>query len=128
MLALIADDSGVIRSVLKRALAELGVEGFDEAVDGREAILKVQKSRHDLILTDWNMPFNSGLDVIKVAREVGRTCPIVVQTTEVDRTKLMYAIAAGVNDYILKPFTKDEIRDKLERHVAVARVHASGSS
>ena len=120
MLALIADDSGVIRSVMKRAFVELGIETIDEATDGREAIFRVENDRYDLIVTDWNMPFNSGLDVIKAAREAGQTCPIIMQTAEADRSKVMHAIAAGVSDYILKPFTKDEIRQKLERHVAAA--------
>jgi two-component system chemotaxis response regulator CheY len=121
MLALIADDSGVIRSVVKRAFAELGVEEIDEAIDGRQAIEMVEDRPYDLIVTDWNMPFNTGLDVIKAARAAGQTCPIVMQTTESDRSKVMSAIAAGVNDYILKPFNKEDIREKLERHVAAGR-------
>ena len=121
MIALIADDSGVIRSVVKRALANLGVEVLHEAADGREAILFLLETSYDVIVTDWNMPFNTGLDVIKAARAAGQKCPIIMQTTEADRSKVMLAIAAGVNDYILKPFTREDIQLKLERHVATAR-------
>lgn len=121
MLVLVADDSGVVRSVIKRALTELGVTKIDEASDGKEAIDLVTENRYDLIVTDWNMPQFTGLEVIKTARQSGHTCPIILQTTEADRTKVMHAIAAGINDYVLKPFTREEIRDKLERHVIVAR-------
>ncbi len=121
MLVLVADDSGVIRSVIKRALTELGVTNVDEAIDGKEAIDRITENRYDLIVTDWNMPQFTGLDVIKAARQNGHKCPIILQTTEADRTKVMHAIAAGVNDYVLKPFTREEIRDKLERHVLIAR-------
>ncbi len=120
MIALIADDSGVIRTVIKRALNLLGVKETHEAVDGREAIQMIEETAYDLIVTDWNMPHKSGLDVIKAARAAGFVCPIIMQTTDSDRSKVMFAIAAGVNDYILKPFDTDEIQFKLERHVARA--------
>lgn len=125
MLALVADDSGVIRSVVKRALSQLGVEVIHEAVDGLEAIKCVEVTLYDIIVTDWNMPHSSGLEVIKAARAAGQKCPIVMQTTEADRSKVMLAIAAGVNDYVLKPFNREDIQFKLERHVAAARQAAA---
>lgn len=121
MRALVADDSGVIRSIVKRALSELGFDEIDEAADGRDAILFMEKQSYDLIITDWNMPFHTGLDVIKAARAGGHKCPIVMQTTESDKSYVMEAIVAGVNDYVLKPFNKDTLVEKLERHVKFAR-------
>lgn len=118
MRALVADDSGVIRSIANRALSELGFDEIDEASDGRDAILFVENQTYDLIITDWNMPFHSGLDVIKASRAAGQKCPIVMQTTESDRSYVMQAILAGVNDYVLKPFNKDTLVEKLERHVS----------
>ncbi len=125
MIALIADDSGVIRTVIKRALNLLGVTETHEAADGRQAIQMIEETSYDLIVTDWNMPHKSGLDVIKAARAAGFACPIIMQTTDSDRSKVMFAIAAGVNDYILKPFDSDEMKFKLERHVARAHQLAS---
>lgn len=115
--ALIADDSGVIRSIAKRALTELGFEVIHEAVDGKDGIEMVNRFTYDMIVTDWNMPHFTGLDVIKAARAAGQTCPIVMQTTEPDKAKVMEAIAAGVNDYVLKPFNKEQLFQKLEKHV-----------
>lgn len=120
MRALIADDSGVIRSVAIRALADLGFEEVHEAVDGKDGIEMVESFTYDMIVTDWNMPFFSGLDVIKAARAAGQTCAIVMQTTEADKSNVMQAIAAGVNDYILKPFNKEQLSKKLEKHLAPA--------
>ena len=122
MRALVADDSGVIRSIVKRAFSELGFDEIDEAHDGRDAIIFVQKQSYDLIVTDWNMPFHTGLDVIKAARAAGHKCPIIMQTTESDKSNVMQAIAAGVNDYVLKPFNKDTLLSKLERHVDTVKV------
>ncbi|MEM1228422.1 MAG: response regulator [Planctomycetota bacterium] len=117
MRALIADDSGVIRCVVSRALTELGFAEVLAAVDGREAIAALDGRAFDIIITDWNMPNHSGLDVIKAARTAGYQCPIVMQTTESEKAYVMQAIAAGVNDYILKPFNKEQLIEKLEKHV-----------
>ncbi|MEM9369424.1 MAG: response regulator [Planctomycetota bacterium] len=117
MRALVVDDSGVIRSILIRALKELGVDDLVEAADGREAIKLLDGGHFDIIVTDWNMPHNNGLDVIKAARAAGYECPIIMQTTESEKSYVMQAIAAGVNDYILKPFNKDQLVQKMERHV-----------
>lgn len=121
MYALVADDSGLIRSVAKRALGTLGFDKIDEAPDGQFAIDLLEKRRYDLVLTDWNMPHKTGLDVIKFARTHGHTCPIIMQTTEADKSYVMQAIAAGVSDYVLKPFNKEELVQKLERHIASIR-------
>lgn len=121
MRALVADDSGVIRAIVKRALADLGITDVMEAPDGKVAIEIIGHCSFQLIVTDWNMPFNTGLDVIKAARAAGQTCPIIMQTTESDKSNVMQAIAAGVNDYVLKPFNKEQMRDKLEKHVMAVK-------
>lgn len=121
MKVLVADDSGVIRCVIKRALYELGVEDIDEAANGSEGICLIKHEKYDLIVTDWNMPPLSGLDLVKAARAEGQKCPIVMQTTEAQKPQVLTAIAAGVNDYVLKPFTKEAILMRLDRFVSAIR-------
>jgi two-component system, chemotaxis family, chemotaxis protein CheY len=121
MKVLVADDSGVIRCVIKRALFELGVEDIDEAANGSEGICLIKNERYDLIVTDWNMPCFTGLDLIKAARAEGLKCPIIMQTTESQKPLVLQAIAAGCNDYIVKPFTKEYMVERLERFVVSVR-------
>ena len=115
MYALVADDSGVIRTLVKQALVELGASKIDEAEDGQVAIEQIQLHTYDFVVTDLNMPHYSGLDVVKAIRDSGNSCPIVMQTTEADKSHVLQAIAAGVNDYVLKPFTKESLIQRLER-------------
>lgn len=121
MKVLVADDSGVIRCVIKRALYELGVEEIDEAANGSEAICLVKNEQYDLIITDWNMPHHNGIELVKAARGEGQSCPIIMQTTESQKPLVLQAIAAGVNDYVLKPFTKEYMLQRLERFVVSIR-------
>ncbi len=121
MRVLVADDSGVIRCVIKRALYELGVDDIDEAADGSEGICLIKNERYDLIITDWNMPHHSGIELVKAARAQGLSCPIIMQTTESQKPLVLQAIAAGVNDYVLKPFTKEYMIERLERFVVSVR-------
>lgn len=125
MKVLVADDSGVVRCVIKRALFELGVDEIDEAANGSEGICLIKHETYDLIVTDWNMPPLSGLDLVKAARAEGQSCPIVMQTTEAQKPQVLLAIAAGVNDYILKPFTKEVMLQRLERFVTTIRANQS---
>ncbi|MCA9194087.1 MAG: response regulator [Planctomycetales bacterium] len=124
---LVADDSGVVRSVVKRALLDLGIESIDEANNGRDAIEFIANNSYDLIVTDWNMPEYTGLDVVRAARAAGQHCPIIMQTTVSDRGNVMLAIQAGVNDYVLKPFSKEEISEKMEQYVGVCKTASANS-
>ena len=117
MQGLIADDSGVICTVVNRAFQDLGIQTVHQARDGIDALKFLAANDYDIIVTDWNMPGATGLDVTKRARENGTKCPIIMQTTESEKCFVMQAIAAGVNDYVLKPFTKDEILEKIEMHL-----------
>ncbi|MEN0111677.1 MAG: response regulator, partial [Planctomycetota bacterium] len=70
----------------------------------------------DLVLTDWNMPRKSGLDVIKEVRKQDTDVTIIMVTTEAEKARVLEAIQAGVSDYLVKPFTADTLREKLEKH------------
>jgi two-component system chemotaxis response regulator CheY len=114
---LVADDSSTMRKIILRSLAAVGVPGAIEANDGAEALALFQGGEFDLVLTDWNMPNKSGLDLIHAIRETDRKTPIIMITTEAEKTRVVSAIQAGCNDYLVKPFTADTLREKLAKFV-----------
>lgn len=119
MKALVVDDSAVMRRITKRALAAAGVENIDEATDGAQALEIVSKSDYALVLMDWNMPNMTGIEAVRAIRGQGNDVPIIMVTTESERSRVLEAIKAGVNDYVMKPFTAEglaeRIRDVLSR-------------
>lgn len=113
--AMVIDDSRVIRMILANTLSELGFE-VSQACNGREALEAVrQQSGLSLILVDWNMPEMNGLDFVKNVRADARfdSVPLMMVTTETEIEQVTAALAAGANEYVMKPFTKDIIADKL---------------
>jgi two-component system chemotaxis response regulator CheY len=115
--ALIVDDSKTIRKILGRILRELGYETC-EAGTGLEG-LKVMESEEtnvDLILADWNMPEMNGLEMLKRLRQNSdlASLKIVMVTTETELDHVTMALEAGANEYIMKPFNKEILREKLE--------------
>lgn len=113
---LVADDSSTMRKIILRSLAAVGVPTATEAADGVEALEAFKNGEFDLVLTDWNMPNKNGLDVIQGIREINQTVPIIMVTTEAEKSQVLKAIQAGVSDYLVKPFTADTLRQKLEKH------------
>ena len=118
MKVLVADDSGIMRKIIIRSLNAVGVSDIVEAADGQEAIDAYKAEPVDLILTDWNMPNKSGLDVVTEIRALGSTVPIIMVTTEAQKSQVIAAIQAGVSDYLTKPFESDDLRAKLDKFVA----------
>jgi two-component system chemotaxis response regulator CheY len=112
---LIVDDSAAIRKILHRVLvqADLALGTVSEASDGKEALDKLQAQKVGLILSDINMPNMDGLEFIKQVRANGKTVPIVMITTEGGEDILKEAIASGASDSIKKPFTPDQLGQKL---------------
>lgn len=117
MRVLVADDSGIMRKIIIRSLNSVGVTDVVEAADGQEAINAYNSNDIDLILTDWNMPNKSGLDVVNEIRAQGSTVPIIMVTTEAQKGQVIAAIQAGVSDYLTKPFEADDLRAKLDKFV-----------
>jgi len=110
-----------MRKIIIRSLQAVGVPSAVEASDGNEAIQVFVPGQFDLVLTDWNMPGKSGLEVIKEIRAKDAKVPIIMITTEAEKSRVIQAIQAGVSDYLVKPFTSDTLREKLEKHLG-ARV------
>jgi two-component system, chemotaxis family, chemotaxis protein CheY len=115
---LMADDSATMRKIILRHLQAIGVNSVAEASDGIEAVALFKPGQFDLVLTDWNMPGKTGLELIQEIRVQDATVPIVMITTEGEKSRVIQAIQAGVTDYMVKPFSAEDIRGKLEKHCA----------
>ena len=121
-LFLIVDDTALMRNIVKNALTEMGYTRFVEAIDGLAALetLENQISKNDpvqFIISDWNMPKMSGLELLKKCSETLEftNLPFILVTAEGSQDQIIQAAKVGVSDYILKPFTFDKIKEKLER-------------
>lgn len=115
MRALVVDDSAVIRTVLTRILAGMGFEVVS-AVNGKEALTRLEVGRRpDLTLVDWNMPEMNGYEFIRAVRADARwrDMPIMMVTTETEMEQVVRALAAGANEYLMKPFTPEMVQEKL---------------
>lgn len=115
--ALVVDDSRTIRAILRKILVELGYE-VREAANGKEAleVMEVERTAVQLVLADWNMPEMNGLDLLKELRRNPELASVVVimVTTETEVEHMVSALEAGANEYVMKPFTKDILMEKLE--------------
>jgi two-component system chemotaxis response regulator CheY len=113
--ALVVDDSKTIRLILRKYLGKIGFDVV-EATDGLEGIARLQEmSQAALVLVDWNMPNMSGVDFVRAVRAIRQydSLPVVMVTTNTERDQVAMALQAGANEYIMKPFTQDVIREKL---------------
>jgi two-component system chemotaxis response regulator CheY len=116
---LVVDDSVTMRRIMINALQRIGYTDVVEAVDGRDALTYFDESI-SFIITDWNMPQMSGLDFARAVRAnpAGHTVPILMVTTRGAREDIVTAVEAGVNNYILKPFTPSVLKEKIDRLLA----------
>lgn len=117
---LIVDDMTSIRDLLRISLNKLGFENITEAQDGQEAfeLIKTQQKlgkQYDLVLCDWNMPKMMGIDLLKNVRKNAEWefLPFILITTESEKTNILEAIASGVSDYIVKPFSVTVLQNKM---------------
>lgn len=115
---LVVDDSATMRKIVIRALNSVGCTDTAEAVDGQEAIAAFQASAFDVVLTDWNMPNKTGVELAREIRALGSKVPVFMITTEAEKDRVLEAMRAGVSDYLVKPFTADMLREKLEKYCA----------
>ncbi|GJL50922.1 response regulator [Candidatus Nitrospira salsa] len=116
MKALVIDDSKAMRIILKQILESIGGK-IEEAESGKEGIEKLKMMEQpDVVLVDWNMPEMNGLDFVRAIRSEGpyRNTPVMMVTTEAEASQIEKALVAGANEYVMKPFTKDVIEEKLK--------------
>lgn len=116
MKALVIDDSGAIRKLIGRILKEVGFDQISEAVDGQDALDRLsQIERPELVCVDWNMPNMNGYEFIQKVRSDVRynNLTLMMVTTETEMTQVEKALAAGANEFVMKPFNKDILLEKL---------------
>ena len=114
MKVLLVDDSKTMRNIQRGILTQLGYQEIEEAVDGLDALSRVGAFDPDLLLVDWNMPNMDGLTFVKQYRESGKKAPIIMVTTEAEKMRVVEAIKAGVNNYVVKPFTPDVLAERIK--------------
>jgi len=120
MKALVVDDSLVMRKVLIGALARANITDVHQAADGAKAVAAVQKAEYDLVLMDWNMPNMLGIDAVRAIRALGMKMPIIMVTTEAERSRVVDALKAGATNYIIKPFKPAMIVTRIQEALAKA--------
>ncbi len=117
MKILIVDDFSTMRRIIKTLLRELGFSNTHEADDGNSALPLLQSGGFDFVITDWNMPGMSGLHLLKAIRSDAHlsTLPVLMVTAECKRDQVVEAAQVGVDGYIVKPFTADTLKEKIEK-------------
>jgi two-component system chemotaxis response regulator CheY len=113
---LVVDDFSTMRRIVRNLLRELGFSNFDEAEDGVQALKKLRNRPFDFVVSDWNMPNMQGIDLLRAIRADAQLkhIPVLMVTAEAKRENILEAAQAGVNGYIVKPFTADTLKEKLD--------------
>lgn len=117
MKILIVDDFSTMRRIIKNLLRDLGFTNTVEAEDGQSALPILKAGSIDFLITDWNMPGMTGIDLLKAVREdpnVAQT-PVLMVTAEAKREQIIAAAQAGVNGYVVKPFTAAVLKEKIDK-------------
>ncbi len=117
MKVLIVDDFSTMRRIVKNLLRELGFNNTAEADDGATALPMLQAGGFDFVITDWNMPQMPGIDLLKAVRADAslKDLPVMMVTAEANRDQIVEAAEAGVNGYIVKPFTAQTLEQKIQK-------------
>lgn len=117
MKILIVDDFSTMRRIIKNLLRDLGFTNTIEADDGQSALPLLKAGSIDFLITDWNMPGMSGIDLLKTVREDPniKQIPVLMVTAEAKREQIISAAQAGVNGYVVKPFTATVLKEKIDK-------------
>ena len=121
MKVLLIDDSTTMRKIQRRALSSLGIENIDEASNGREGVDKLQAENYayNIVLLDMNMPEMGGMEVLKTVRADPKSnnIPIIMCTSVADKEQVMEAIKSGASNYVVKPFTPEDLQKKISKYL-----------
>ncbi|MGZ3690636.1 MAG: response regulator [Pseudobdellovibrio sp.] len=119
---LVVDDFSTMRKIVKKALSELGYTNVIEAVDGRDALDKLNealaKNEHfHFIISDWSMPKMQGIELLKACKQSPQLChvPFILVTAESEQAQIIEAVKAGVSEYVVKPFSAQILKSKIEK-------------
>ena len=114
---LVVDDFSTMRRIIKNLLHDLGYANVTEADDGQTALPMLQAGGFDFLITDWNMPGMPGIDLLQAVRSDSKLAklPVLMLTAEAKREQIVRAAQAGVNGYVIKPFTAVTLKEKLDK-------------
>lgn len=117
MKILVVDDFSTMRRIIKNLLRDLGFTNVDEADDGNTALPMLKTGKYNFLVTDWNMPGMTGIDLLKAVRseDALKTLPVLMVTAEAKRDQIVAAAQAGVNGYVVKPFTAAVLKEKIDK-------------
>lgn len=117
MKILVVDDFSTMRRIIRNLLRDLGFNNIEEADDGNSALPMLRSGKYNFLITDWNMPGMNGMELLKEVRadESLKSLPILMVTAEAKRDQIVSAAQAGVNGYVVKPFTAAVLKDKIEK-------------
>jgi len=120
---LVVDDMSTMRRIIKNLLNQLGYKNIDEAEDGLAGLQKLKGDKYDFVVTDWNMPNMTGLEMVQEIRKDPnlKHLPILMVTAEAKKENVIMAIKAGVNNYIVKPFPAEVLKEKMEKIFATRK-------
>ncbi len=117
MKIMVVDDFSTMRRIVKNILKQLGYDNIEEAEDGAQALAKLKKGGFGFMVSDWNMPNMDGLELLKAVRKDPelKDLPVLMVTAEAEKNMVVTAIQAGVNNYVVKPFTAEVFKEKMDR-------------
>ena len=117
MKILVVDDMSTMRRIIKNVLKQLGFTNTEEAEDGKQALEKLRGGVFGFVISDWNMPEMTGIDLLRAIRadENIKHIPVLMVTAEATKENIIEAVQAGVNNYIVKPFTADALEEKIKK-------------
>ncbi len=117
MKILVVDDFSTMRRIVRNLLRDLGFTNTFEADDGKTALPMLQGGNYDFLVTDWNMPGMTGIDLLKAVRADPKlvNLPVLMVTAEAKREQIILAAQTGVNGYVIKPFTAGTLKEKIEK-------------
>lgn len=117
MKILVVDDMSTMRRIVKNILKQLGFSNMEEAENGQEALTKLRADTFGFVVSDWNMPVMPGIEMLRAIRadEKLKHIPVLMVTAEAQKENLIEAIQAGVNNYVVKPFTAETMQEKINK-------------
>jgi two-component system chemotaxis response regulator CheY len=117
MKILVVDDMSTMRRIVKNILKQLGFSNMEEAENGQEALQKLRGDTYGFVVSDWNMPVMPGIEMLRAIRADDKLkhIPVLMVTAEAQKENLIEAIQAGVNNYVVKPFTAETMQEKINK-------------
>lgn len=117
MKILVVDDMSTMRRIVKNILKQLGFSNMEEAENGQEALQKLKADTYGFVVSDWNMPVMPGIEMLRAIRADDKLkhIPVLMVTAEAQKENLIEAIQAGVNNYVVKPFTAETMQEKINK-------------